>query len=385
MKLYIGETIKRLRQQNGLTQEQLADKLGVSFQSISRWEGGTSYPDIELIPVIAMSFQVTTDELMGLEKSFLDKKREEALKQLEGNIPAKERVEIQRQIYRDFPHDPGVLYGLIQTLGELCEEGQEREYYEEMKQLAEIYLSIPGEQTWSCDMVKTELVAAAPENEVDRMIKKYASVNDLRTGAMLKKRYEYRRDRKRCEQQTNANLVEAVHDIVFGVITEATNPAIAVHIHKKVFKILNILSDQDENDLIPSTPDIWCYHRMWLGASLAMNLCRVPELREASLDVLESSVTLGENAFSLPDKTELVSESDGLNGISVYVSSCPPTKIYSFNHPLFVYRNLGKEFKKIHTAFRPKWLQRWEFEPIRSNTRFLKCVERVQKLTEGLS
>ena len=56
MKLYIGDTIKRLRQQNGLTQEKLAEKLGVSFQSVSRWEGGTSYPDIELIPEIARFF-----------------------------------------------------------------------------------------------------------------------------------------------------------------------------------------------------------------------------------------------------------------------------------------------------------------------------------------
>ena len=53
MKLYIKDTIRRLRTAKGMTQEQLADALGVAFQSVSRWENGTNYPDVELIPEIA--------------------------------------------------------------------------------------------------------------------------------------------------------------------------------------------------------------------------------------------------------------------------------------------------------------------------------------------
>ena len=53
MKLRIGENIKSLRKARDITQEALAEMLGVSCQSVSRWELGTCYPDMELLPAIA--------------------------------------------------------------------------------------------------------------------------------------------------------------------------------------------------------------------------------------------------------------------------------------------------------------------------------------------
>ena len=53
MKLKIGEKIKALRREQDMTQEELAEQLGVTYQSVSRWETCTCYPDLELLPVIA--------------------------------------------------------------------------------------------------------------------------------------------------------------------------------------------------------------------------------------------------------------------------------------------------------------------------------------------
>ena len=257
MKLYIGDTIKRLRQQNGLTQEKLAEKLGVSFQSVSRWEGGTSYPDIELIPEIARYFDVTTDELMGLEKTLMDRKLEEALKQIEGDIPLKERLTIQRRIHKDFPYDSGVLYGLINTLGELCEEGNEREYYEELKKYSEEYLALPAENAYYRDQVKTELITAAPDEETDTVLSKYASKFDMRPGALLKKRYEYRGENELCEAQKQANLIDTIHNVVFDGFPSGTDAYHAAERQTKALQILNILSGNEKDGLIPPTPDMW--------------------------------------------------------------------------------------------------------------------------------
>ena len=65
MKLYIGEQLKALRKEKQLTQEVLADVLGVSYQSVSRWELGVCYPDMELLPSIANYFGVTIDKLLS--------------------------------------------------------------------------------------------------------------------------------------------------------------------------------------------------------------------------------------------------------------------------------------------------------------------------------
>ena len=78
MNIYFGENLKRLRLEKNLTQEKLADFLGVSFQSISKWERGDTYPDITMLPSIASFFDVSVDELLGVDKA----KEEEEIKRL---------------------------------------------------------------------------------------------------------------------------------------------------------------------------------------------------------------------------------------------------------------------------------------------------------------
>ena len=59
----IGQKIRVLRKNKGITQEQLAEILKVSTPAISKWESGQTYPDISLLPIIARYFQVTIDFL----------------------------------------------------------------------------------------------------------------------------------------------------------------------------------------------------------------------------------------------------------------------------------------------------------------------------------
>ncbi len=65
MSIKLCENIKRLREEKGITQSELAEKLSVTPQSVSRWEKGLAYPDIEKLPQLAILFGVSIDSLMG--------------------------------------------------------------------------------------------------------------------------------------------------------------------------------------------------------------------------------------------------------------------------------------------------------------------------------
>ena len=63
----LGQRIKKLRKQNDLTQDKLAELLGVTYQSVSKWECGTTMPDLAMIVPLARVLHTSTDELLGMK------------------------------------------------------------------------------------------------------------------------------------------------------------------------------------------------------------------------------------------------------------------------------------------------------------------------------
>ncbi len=63
--LKTGDIICKRRKKLGLTQNQLAKFLNISFQAVSKWENGTAYPDIEMLPKLANILDTTVDALLG--------------------------------------------------------------------------------------------------------------------------------------------------------------------------------------------------------------------------------------------------------------------------------------------------------------------------------
>ena len=73
----IADRILRLRKEAGLSQEALAEELGVSRQAVSKWENGITCPDVMLLPDIARYYGITVDELLQAEQIDADKYFEE--------------------------------------------------------------------------------------------------------------------------------------------------------------------------------------------------------------------------------------------------------------------------------------------------------------------
>jgi len=98
----IGNFIMAKRKTLGLTQQQLADKLNVSFQAVSKWENGTTYPNIEILRDLAIVLEVSVDEILagsdkdvdglsyskaGIDITYTDTIKKEMAKHLETKDP----------------------------------------------------------------------------------------------------------------------------------------------------------------------------------------------------------------------------------------------------------------------------------------------------------
>lgn len=64
--LTLGKRILYHRKRLGLTQDQLAEKMGVTAQAVSKWEHDLSCPDVTAVPRLAELFGISTDELLGV-------------------------------------------------------------------------------------------------------------------------------------------------------------------------------------------------------------------------------------------------------------------------------------------------------------------------------
>ncbi|MDR0859297.1 MAG: helix-turn-helix transcriptional regulator [Oscillospiraceae bacterium] len=112
MTIQLGENLKRLRRSRELTQEKLSELLGVSSQSISKWECGDNFPDITTLPVIANFFEVTLDELVGMsairdEKRIADTEAQiEALYMQENGVNVPDQVTaLLKDLARELPYN----------------------------------------------------------------------------------------------------------------------------------------------------------------------------------------------------------------------------------------------------------------------------------------
>ena len=103
--LNLSQNIVRLRRERKITQEELADFIGVTKASVSKWENQQSMPDIMLLPLLASFFGVTVDELMGYEPQMSKEQIRKCYSDLTSNfvhLPFAEAMEQVREVVRHY-------------------------------------------------------------------------------------------------------------------------------------------------------------------------------------------------------------------------------------------------------------------------------------------
>lgn len=115
----IGSNIKRLRREQDITQEQLAEYLGITSRAISQWECERTVPDISQIPALCHIFDVSSDTLLGIDieknseeiNRYIDKSNKE---QIQGRFESS--VAILREAIQKFPKSHAIMHELASAI-----------------------------------------------------------------------------------------------------------------------------------------------------------------------------------------------------------------------------------------------------------------------------
>ncbi|MCL2820650.1 MAG: helix-turn-helix domain-containing protein [Oscillospiraceae bacterium] len=113
--MYLAENLKIMRKSMDMTQEDVAEVVGVSPQSVSKWERGDTFPDITLLPSLANLYKTSIDNLIGMEKINDDKARAKAF--LDGQMLLRDgdssgAADIFTKALKLYPNDESIMLEL---------------------------------------------------------------------------------------------------------------------------------------------------------------------------------------------------------------------------------------------------------------------------------
>ena len=149
--LFLSENLKKYRILKNLTQEDLAEYLNITPQSVSKWERGECYPDISFLPALANIFETSVDLLIGMDTIRAEQTRY-TIHKTATEFENRGDYQAAEPVYRDalltYPNKPGMILGLA---GVLALQGKSTEAIEYMEK--GLPLSINEKQKATCRAV----------------------------------------------------------------------------------------------------------------------------------------------------------------------------------------------------------------------------------------
>lgn len=383
MKLTIGENIRRYRKKNDITQECLAERLGVTYQSVSRWENGTTYPDLELIPAIAEMLGVTVDELFGMPQIEKEKRAVETFDELrrecmKSDYDADKIVELLRDIRINYLDSES-------AWRPWC-EGNDRAFRDakilpEVRLLAEAHFD---RQPMSPHIIQT-MAVIEDEEHLEEFLQKHSTSFDCSARALLYLRYLYRDDNERLEPERRYRLFRAI-DTLFSqhsLVKQGETTQVRYAADKFAEALMGLIRCDAKDDGV----DMWVAQRLEQGFNSAARCVALGEFDDAILK-LESTVQLLEKAMEIKGEVVLPTSCRFLDGMEWWAKEEWDTRD---NHPdspreryIFVETKMSGLVlcRCLYPGAYLEKLQGEEFEALRHHPEFEKLCERVKALIE---
>ena len=248
----IGEKIKQLRRERELTQEILAEFLGVTAQSISKWERGDGYPDITMLPTLANYFEVSVDELIGMDEISSANRLDDINRKWQENRALgnhKENVELMRSALKIYPNNALLLIQLSASLERL--DGTEKEKKEYLKESIMLHEQILR----YCD--DSEIRGAALSNISDAYFRYGDYEKAIEYATKLPNLYKTRETALvrilKDDAEKNEVAKSAIEPLVWLLsyhLTALSETENDTHYKDKIIKMLDALFDGNESDFI---------------------------------------------------------------------------------------------------------------------------------------
>lgn len=380
MKLNFAENIRKLRRENGLTQEQLAEKVGVSFQTVSRWETGVVYPDIELLPALAELFETRVDELIGCTKNDKDKILEKRWEEYEKLTDAEEQYAYLKEMKRDFPKEYDIPLSMLKIMF------YDKIHQDELCAVFEDFSALCTDKFY-IDEAQNMYISLEEESAAMRFIQN-SSISESDASKYLQNRYRYRKERKKQDLYRQFNLIESIQTICHNQIRKC-NPISAENAlwgNIKSLELINLICEKSGEELITGGKDnldLWWPERVYFGFGIGAARAATGD-KEGAYEAIEASIGIIEKIAALPEGAELTFGSPTLGRITGKLKKsningyiCQGFLFYDGEEKLdgkFVTDCL--EMKVHILAERKGW--EW-FDSIRDEERYKALTERLKK------
>ena len=166
----IGNKIRELRKKKGITQEALASVLSVSPQAVSKWESGLTYPDVEMIPVIAGYFEISLDMLFDYDiremKSKIKKIIDDAWEYFYEETH--KYIEIMKAALQEYPANEELLTSLLNAYEYDLRRRNNTDHLDEMIELSQKIISESTDFIRVCDVKDTQAAAYLKKDDYQK-------------------------------------------------------------------------------------------------------------------------------------------------------------------------------------------------------------------------
>ena len=133
----VGDVIKKYRKAAGITQEEMARRLGVTTPAVNKWENNNTQPDISLLAPIARLLGINTDTLLSFEQSLSDDEIAMFIKELNRDLGAKDYDDVFSAVKKkvdEYPNCDRLIWqaAVILNARRLTDDVPDKESYEEI-------------------------------------------------------------------------------------------------------------------------------------------------------------------------------------------------------------------------------------------------------------